>query len=468
MCQMRHYSPSQDHHLAATRSTLVQVLGHIDSRRTAEQYLSHFTTPKSALRPFAVIKVGGAILRDHLPTLASALAFFSHVGLYPVLVHGAGPQLNQILQEAGVEPRFEDGIRVTDGKTMALARRLFLEENLKLGQALEAMGVSTRPLTAGIFQADFLDRKKYNLVGRIRKVEKAPILSALRASCVPILTSMAETPDGQVLHVNADLAASELARALQPAKVVYLAETGGLVHGHTGARIARINLSEEYDQLMAQSWVRHGTTRLKIRAAQELLTDLPSSSSVSIVHPLDLQKAILAAPGTGTRIEKGTRTFSTPSAEFKSWPRLEHVLRKQQGQGPDASFCMAEMKKRPFKLYSQDPAMCPLAVVSFATQGVPQLLTFPRQTEDTGADDMFLQIMKDFPKLVWTVPENDRRLDWFSRRATGRYYHDGWVLMWYGVSQHEARQLIMGLPNGEAADPELGEPEPYQAASQAA
>ncbi|MCU0218441.1 amino acid kinase family protein, partial [Mycobacterium tuberculosis] len=74
---------------------------------------------------------------------------------------------------------------------------------------------------------------------------------------------MAETPDGQVLNVNADVAAGELARALQPLKIVYLAEKGGLFNGDTGEKISAINLDEEYDTLMQQWWVRHGT-RLKI------------------------------------------------------------------------------------------------------------------------------------------------------------------------------------------------------------
>ncbi|PWY82005.1 acetylglutamate kinase [Aspergillus heteromorphus CBS 117.55] len=457
-------APGQaDHQLAATRSTLVQLLGHIDSRRTAEQYLSHFTATTTAIQPFAVIKVGGAIIRDHLPTLASALAFFSRVGLYPVIVHGAGPQLNQILEHAGVEPRFADGIRVTDGKTLALARQLFLEENHRLVQALEALGVSARPLTAGVFQADYLDRTKYNLVGRINTVEKSPILSALRAACLPILTSMAETADGQVLSVNADLAASALARALQPTKVVYLAETGGLFHDQTGTRIARINLSEEYDHLMSQPWLRHGT-RLKVRAAQELLSDLPSTSSVSIVHPMDLQREILAASGAGTVIERGTRISSITSAECTNLAKLEQVVRRQQG--PDASFCVQEMRTRPFRVYYDDPSLESLAMVSFSTHGLPQLLTFPSLTARAAAEDMFLRITKDFPRLMWTVPETDPRLDWLSTRATGRFYHNGWVLLWYGLRQQEARQLILNLHDVEGSDLELGGGGTYRHASQ--
>ncbi|KAI2998832.1 Nitroreductase family protein [Aspergillus niger] len=454
--QIRQYSPSIDYQISATRSTIAQILNHIDSQHTAAQYLSHFTNFHSPTQqPFAVIKVGGAILDTHLQTLASSLAFFSRMGLYPVIVHGAGPQLNKILEDAGVEPHFEEGIRVTDGQTLSIARRLFLEENLKLVQALEEIGVAARPITAGVFQAEHLDQKRYGLVGRITKVETAPIVSAMRASCLPILTSMAETKDGQVLNVNADLAASELARTLKPKKVVYLAEKGGLVHGVTGKRIERINLSEEFDDLMAQDWVKYGT-RLKIRAVEELLRGLPGTSSVSIVHPVDLQREVFAASGAGTLIERGTRIYSTTSAEFRDEERLVQAL-AQQGAGHDeVRFCVDEMRRnRPLKMYFNDPSsLSPLAVVAFGSGGVPRLITFPNGIMGAGvvADDIFVRITKDFPKLVWNVRDDDDRLEWFSARAIGRFQHGGWVLLWHGLNQQEARHLILGFQDDYEAD----------------
>lgn len=116
------------------------------------------------------------------------------------------------------------------------------------------------------------------------------------------MTSMSETSDGQVsidiaspsylvnlgrqvLNVNADVAAGELARALQPLKIVYLSEKGGLFNGDTKEKISAINLDEEYEDLMSGRhwWVRHGT-RLKIKEMNDLLADLPRTSSVAIIH----------------------------------------------------------------------------------------------------------------------------------------------------------------------------------------
>lgn len=188
--------------------------------------------------------MGGAILTNDLEDLSLSLSFLSRVGLMPSIVHGAGPQLNQILEDAGVEPEYEGGIRITDAKTLEVARKVFLEENLRLVEALEKLGTRARPITTGVFQAEYLDREKYGYVGKITKVNKEPIESALRAGAVPILTSLAETTDGQILNVNADVAAGELAKVLEPLKIVFLNEKGGLFHGVTGEKLDVINLDE--------------------------------------------------------------------------------------------------------------------------------------------------------------------------------------------------------------------------------
>ena len=75
-----------------------------------------------------------------------------------MVVHGAGPQLNRILEQRGVEPQYIDGIRITDKETLEVARKVFLEENLKLVEALENLGTRARPIIGGVFQGTYLDK----------------------------------------------------------------------------------------------------------------------------------------------------------------------------------------------------------------------------------------------------------------------------------------------------------------------
>lgn len=432
----------------STRSTVVQLLSNIGSKREVQQYLSHFSSVSS--QQFAVIKVGGAILTEHLQTLSSALAFLNHVGLYPVVVHGAGPQLNRMLQAAGVEPQFEDGIRVTDGKTLELARSLFLEENLKLVEELENFGVRARPITSGVFTATYLDKEKYNLVGKINKVDKNPIEAAIKAGCLPILTSMAETSDGQVLNVNADVAAGELARALQPLKIVFLSEKGGLFNGDTNEKISAINLDEEYDGLMNQWWVRHGT-RLKIKEMKELLIDLPRSSSVAIIHPADLQKELFTDSGAGTLIRRGNKVhIRTDLSQFQDLDALKEVLLRDR-EGLDAKATVDRyvegLGQRSFRAYFDEP-MEVLAIVlpPQETSSIAQLATFSITKAGwltNVSDNVFASIKKDFPRIMWTVKSDDENLTWFFDKADGSLTRNGEVLFWSGLESAEEVQELM-------------------------
>jgi N-acetyl-gamma-glutamyl-phosphate reductase/acetylglutamate kinase len=424
------------------------LLSNIGSKREVQQYLSHFSSVSS--QQFAVIKVGGAIITEHLESLTSALAFLNHVGLFPVVVHGAGPQLNKLLEDAGVEPQFEEGIRVTDGKTLAVARRLFLEENLKLVEKLEALGVRARPITSGVFGAEYLDKDKYNLVGKINKVNKGPIEAAINAGCLPILTSMAETPEGQVLNVNADVAAGELARELQPLKIVYLSEKGGLFNADTGEKISAINLDEEYESLMSQWWCRYGT-RLKIKETKQLLDSLPRTSSVAIIHPADLQKELFTDTGAGTLIRRGNKlnTFTSLS-QFEDLQKLKDVLIRDR-EGLDAKATVDRyvdgLEKREFKAYFDEP-MDALAIVlpPNSEASLANLATFTVTKAGwltNVADNVFAAIKKDHAKLVWTVKEDDENLTWFFDKADGSLSKDGEVMFWYGIENGDEVKELM-------------------------
>ena len=432
----------------SARSAIVGVLSNIGSKREIQQYLAQFSSVSSP--QFAVIKVGGAILTDHLESLCSALSQLYHMGLFPVIVHGAGPQLNKLLEAAGVEPEYEEGIRITDGTTLGVARKLFLEENLKLVEALGARGVQAWPITSGVLTAEYLDQEKWKFVGKITQVNKAPIESAIANGCLPVLTSMAETVEGQVLNVNADVAAGEIARAIEPLKIVYLSEKGGLFHGLTNKKISAINLDEEYDELMKQPWVRYGT-RLKIKEMKALLDDLPKSSSVAIIHPEHLQRELFTDTGAGTLIRRGNKLhIATSLAQFGDVGALKQALVRDR-EGMDAIAVVDRyvdsLNTRTFKAYFDD-SLEALAIVLPPGQGssIAHLatLTVTKQGWLTNiADNVFHSLKKDYPKLMWTVNQDDENLTWFFDRADGSVSKNGEVLFWYGIDDLNEVQELM-------------------------
>lgn len=428
-----------------TRSTVIQLLNNISSKREVEQYLKYFTSVNQ--QQFAVIKVGGAIISDNLQELASCLAFLYHVGLYPIVLHGTGPQVNGRLEAEGIEPDYIDGIRITDEHTMTVVRKCFLEQNLKLVTALEQLGVRARPITSGVFTADYLDKDKYQLVGDITGVTKDAIEASIKAGALPILTSLAETPSGQMLNVNADVAAGELARVFEPLKIVYLNEKGGIINGDTGEKVSMINLDEEYEGLMQQAWVKYGT-KLKIREIKELLDYLPRSSSVAIINVQDLQKELFTDSGAGTMIRRGYKLSKrTALSEFPSADTLRQVLQRDsdiaQGKQTVASY-LRGLEQSDFVIYSDEP-LDALAVIKKESV-VPSLDKFICTTSawlNNVTDNVFSAIRRDLPSLQWVVNEDDANIAWHFDKSQGSYLKNGKVLFWYGIEDlNTVSQLI--------------------------
>jgi len=315
-------------HAPQTRQTIVRLLSSMASAKEISQYLKRFSQLDAAR--FAVVKVGGAVLRDDLDALVSSLAFLQDVGLTPIVIHGAGPQLDVELAEAGIEKRTIDGLRVTSPEALAIVRRVFHAQNLKLVEALQSADARATSIVSGVFEADLLDRERYGLVGQVRRVELAPIQASLQAGSIPVIASLGETVEGQILNINADVAANALVQVLQPYKIVFLTGTGGLLDAR-GRIIDSINLSSEYDQLMRQPWVEGGM-RLKLEQIKQLLDGLPRASSVSITRPSELAKELFTHKGSGTLVRRGERVLQGDRWEAFDLPRLRGLIESAFGR----------------------------------------------------------------------------------------------------------------------------------------
>jgi N-acetyl-gamma-glutamyl-phosphate reductase/acetylglutamate kinase len=392
-------------------AAFLNLLASSSSRREVDQYLGKFRSVEP--HQFAVVKVGGAILTDHVEELCFALQQLHAIGLYPIIVHGAGPQMNELLLKGGVEPDFIDGIRVTDKKTLGIARKLFLEANMDLVMTLEkGWNVPARPITAGALQADYLDKDKWKYVGNITRVNRRPIMDALAAKKLPILCSMGETEDGQILNINADVAAAALAREFQPLKVIYLSEKGGLFNAESKL-IPHINLEGEYDTYMKQSWVKYGT-KLKIVEAKKLLDGLPRTSSVAITHPSNLGRELFTHTGSGTLIRNGGSVKETSTFEDLDTTALQQAISKSRGaDSADAvNRYIQNLKNRPFEVFYDDSMGVVAVVYPPTAEGEFAQLSHFSMSKDAflnNLNDLVFQRMKQkYPKMYWIVDDQSQ------------------------------------------------------------
>ena len=392
-----------------TRKTIVRLLSSMGSAKEIQQYLKRFSQLDA--KRFAVVKVGGAVLRDDLPALTSSLTFLQQVGLTPIVLHGAGPQLDEELSAAGIEKHTVNGLRVTTPQALAIVRKVFQEQNLRLVEALQTMDTRATSVLSGVFTSTYLDRNTYGLVGKVSRINLAPIEASLRAGSIPVIASMGETEEGQILNVNADFAANELVRVLQPYKIVFLTGTGGLLDDK-GRIIDSINLSTEFEHLMAQPWI-NGGMRLKIEQIADLLADLPLTSSVSITQPAELAKELFTHKGSGTLVRRGEKVRRFESWEGIELDRMRSLIESSFGRTLVPDYFE---RTKPFRVYVSENYRT--AMILTMEGGLPYLDKFAVLDDAQG---------EGLGRAVWQVMrEENPQLFWRSRHgnSVNHFYYE--------------------------------------------
>jgi acetylglutamate kinase len=187
-----------------------------------------------------VIKFGGNAMVDEALQLAFAqdMAYLRFVGIRPVVVHGGGPQITARLAELGIKTEFRHGMRFTDADTISVVRDVLRNQvSASLAQLIQQAGAETAILSGedeNLFKAEKVKAKTatgdvdLGLVGEVRSVNPRAVLRALDEGKVPVISTVAPTVQGELLNVNADLAAASLAVALGAEKLMVLTDVAGL------------------------------------------------------------------------------------------------------------------------------------------------------------------------------------------------------------------------------------------------
>ncbi|HLM53049.1 MAG TPA: acetylglutamate kinase [Pseudoxanthomonas sp.] len=420
-----------------TRQTIIRLLSSMASAKEISQYVKRFSQLDA--KRFAVVKVGGAVLRDDLEALASSLAFLQEVGLTPIVVHGAGPQLDQEMAAAGIAKRTVEGLRVTTPEVLAIVRRVFMQQNLALVEALQQAGARATSIVSGVFESRYLDADTYGLVGEVERTHLAPIETSLGAGSVPVIASLGETSGGQILNINADFAANELVQVVQPYKIIFLTGTGGLLDAG-GVVIDSINLSTEYDELMAQPWLGGGM-RVKIQQIKQLLDSLPLTSSVSITTPAELAKELFTHKGSGTLVRRGERVL-----RFSSW---EGVDRGRMRGLIESSFRRRLRQDyfditAPYCIYVSENYRAALILTRERIDGGHgeggRLATYLDkfavldEAQGEGLGRAVWQVMREEnPRLFWRSRHHNPVNHFYYAQSDGCCKQEKWKVFWYGL-----------------------------------
>lgn len=266
-----------------------------------------------------VIKYGGnAMTEESLKNgFARDVVLLKLVGMNPVVVHGGGPQIGELLDRLGKESKFIDGMRVTDRETMDVVQMVLGGlVNKEIVSLLNQHGGKAVGLTGK--DADFIRARQLKFernnpemntpeiidighVGEVEKINGGVVDMLMHGDFIPVIAPIGVGEDGQSYNINADVVAGKLAECLKAEKLILLTNTPGLLDKQgevlTGLSSARV------DELIADGTI-HGGMLPKIRCALDAVHNAVHSAHIidgRVEHALLLE--IFTNEGVGTLIQ---------------------------------------------------------------------------------------------------------------------------------------------------------------------
>lgn len=288
----------------------------VDLLRQALPYINKFKN-----KTF-VVKIGGDIAEEpaNLHSFSEEVALLAQVGIRVVMVHGGGKQATDLSEKLGIEPKIVSGRRVTDDRTLDVVKMIFAGKiNTEIISSIQKHGVGAVGLSGvdgNLIQAvkrpptrvmnDETGKRElvdFGHVGDIVGVDVRILKTLLDADFVPVIASLADDAEGNVLNINADTVASRVAGALTCEKLILASDVDGILRGD-GTLINRATVHE------IQSLIREGVIKGgMIPKAQGILEAL--KDGVRTVHIINGMKPSSLLTEVFTDTGCGTMIFST-------------------------------------------------------------------------------------------------------------------------------------------------------------
>lgn len=265
-----------------------------------------------------IVKFGGSIMDDEegVREILHDIAFMSCVGLRPVIVHGGGKAISNRMKERGLKPEFRGGLRVTDAATIEIAEQVLNDEiNPHMVELLAEFGCKGR----GIHGEDIIRVVKHTgrdpetgaecdwgFVGAVTDVDIEPVQAFLSSGLAPLITPLGRGPDRKVYNVNADHAASGLARAMKARKLVFLSDVPGLLSDPSdpSSIISSVKASE-VESLIRRGVISGGMLPKIGGALDAVKAGVAKSHIIDSKLPHSLLLELFTEQGVGTEIIGG-------------------------------------------------------------------------------------------------------------------------------------------------------------------
>jgi acetylglutamate kinase len=287
----------------------------VTTELTVEQRARVLIEALPYIRRFAgstiVVKYGGHAMTD--PALARLFAddivLMHAVGIRPVVVHGGGPQISELMERLGLTPVFKDGLRVTDADSLDIARMVLVG---KIGRDIVSAINVHGPLAVGLSGEDaglILASARHpdlGFVGDVESVNPAILERLLAEELIPIVSTIGSDVAGQAYNINADTVAGAIAEAVGAEKIVYLTDVEGLLRDVDDPASLIGRSSSDELQALVDAGVLTGGMIPKIAACIHAVeSGVGSAHIVDGRRPHVMLLELFTDEGIGTMITKG-------------------------------------------------------------------------------------------------------------------------------------------------------------------
>jgi len=264
---------------------------------------------------FVVLLGGDALAHTNYINILHDLALLTVLGVRLVLVHGARPQLDSALEQAGVESRYGNYLRITDTETLGIAKAVSADLRHKI-EACFSVGLPTTPLNnteISVYSGNFVNAQPigvlegvdYHFSGQVRSIRRSAIEQALGNNSLVLISPLAYSPAGETYNLCAEDLAMELALQLEAEKLIFFSDT--VLPFNSARKNQTVFTPAEAQKLLENKSVDeqsslHYRLNTLIRAS---VAGVPSSQLVSYTEDGALLQELFTAIGHGTQILSG-------------------------------------------------------------------------------------------------------------------------------------------------------------------
>jgi len=270
-----------------------------------------------------VIKIGGSVLGEEkmLDALLQDVVLLNLFGMKTVVVHGGGPEISEEMRKMKIKPKFIEGLRVTDEKTMEILHeqlagkintQIVLGINHHGGKAFGISGMDGSFIRARkLIHKTTTNKGKevevdLGLVGEVEKIDPTILHNLIKGGCIPVITPIGVDVEGRSLNINADIAAAELAWAMHAKKLILLTDVVGVMRDPNDEKTLISVLTVDDAQKLIQEGVIKKGMIPKVEACLKAIQGGVERCHIlkgTMPHALLLE--ILTESGIGTMLERG-------------------------------------------------------------------------------------------------------------------------------------------------------------------